>query len=121
MRKLLVLAALAAVPAGAWLACQPGDREVVVTREQFGDAWPLEVNSAKVVCTADAEAAYVRLGRKLYGFDEAAESEGYPSIQEVVRQVPVDPERPEVGSWPADPRPLAEACDTPPGDVASSH
>ena len=115
MWKLLVIAVLA----GVWLGCQPGSHEVVVTREQFGEAWPLEVNSAKVVCSQGAEVVYVRLGRKLYGLNEAAEAEGYPSITEVVRQIPVDPRRPQIGSWPADPAPLAAVCDNAPGSVAA--
>lgn len=115
MRKLLVLTGILGVVAG----CQPAEVEVVVTRDQFGDAWPLQVNSAKVLCAGAGEAAYLRLGRKLYGLNAAAEAEGLPSANEVVRQIPVDPANPAVGSWPADLAPLAEACDRAPGNVAS--
>ena len=113
MWKLLTLSALLTVIAG----CQPGGREVVVTRAQYGEAWPLEVNSAKVVCADAGDAAYVRIGRRLYGLNEAADAA--PPVSEVVRQIPVDPKNPRVGAWPADPTPLLEVCESAPGDVAS--
>jgi len=113
MRMLLTLGTLLFLLAG----CQPGEREVVVTRDQFGEAWPLQVNSAKVVCSNDGESMYVRIGRKLYGLN--ADAEAAPPVSEVVRKIPVDPRRPDVGAWPADPAPLLEVCDPPPADVAS--
>ena len=115
MQKLLILGVLFGIGVG----CQPGNREVVVTRDQFGEAWPLEVNSAKIVCDDDSEAAYLRLGRRLYGLNAAAVANGAAAASEVVRQIPVDPKRPQVGSSPADPAPLAEACDPAPGNVAA--
>lgn len=114
MRKLLTLGALLAALSG----CQPGGREIVVTRDQFGDAWPLQVNSAKVVCAEDGDATYVRVGRRLYGLNEAADAA--PPASEIVRQIPVDPKNPQVGAWPADPAPLLAACDSAPGDVAAA-
>jgi len=113
MRKLLALCALFAFAVG----CQPSGREVVVTREQFGDEWPLQVNSAKVVCPTAGNATYVRIGRKLYGVN--AEATDAPPVTEVVRQIPVDPREPAIGAWPADPTPLLAACDAAPGNVAS--
>ena len=38
------------------------DPEVVVTRRQFGADWPLEVNSANVICAEDGNVAILRLG-----------------------------------------------------------
>ena len=116
MRKLLTLCTLFTLIAPL-AGCQPGGREVVVTRDQFGDAWPLQVNSAKVVCSDDDEAAYVRIGRKLYGLN--ADAGDVPPVTEVVRQIPVNPREPGMGAWPADPAPLLAACEDPPGDVAS--
>lgn len=113
MRKLLTVGALIALAAG----CQPGRREVVVTRDQLGEAWPLQVNSAKVVCSAEGGATHVRIGRRLYGLGEAAD--GAPPVSEVMRQIPLDPRRPEMGARPADPTPLLAACDEAPGDMAS--
>ena len=113
MRKLLTLCALFGLVAG----CQPGGREVVVTRDQLGDAWPLEVNSAKVVCSDEGDATHVRIGRKLYGL--SAEAADAPPVTEIVRQIPVNPREPAAGASPADPAPLLAACDDPPGDVAS--
>ncbi len=111
MRKLLTLGALLAFAAG----CQPGAREVVMTRDQFGDAWPLQVNSAKVVCSDGSDAVYLRIGRKLYGLN--AEADAAPPVSGVLRQIPVDPKRPDIGAWPADPTPLLAACDGAPGEV----
>lgn len=113
MRNHLVLAAVA----GAALACsQAGDSEVIVTREHFGEAWPLEVNSARVECS-EAGGKVLRLGPRRYALDEAARAQGLPDATDVARRQP-DPEDPAHGSVPADLRPLAEACDVP-ADVAS--
>ena len=113
MQMLLTLCAVLILMAG----CQPSGREVIVTRDQFGEAWPLQVNSAKVVCAEEGEPIYLRIGRKLYGLN--AEAQEAPPVSEVVRQIPVDPRRPNVGAWPADPTPLLDACDAAPGNVAS--
>ena len=115
MRKPLILGLVIGVLSG----CQPSGREVVVTREQFGDDWPLQVNSAKVLCASAGDAAYLRLGRKLYALNAAAEARGVPSAKQMVRQIPVDPRNPKMGSWPANPAPLADACDSVPGNVAA--
>ena len=108
MWTLLVLGVLLGISGG----CQPGDREVVVTRDQLGEAWPLEVNSARVICDDQNGAAYLRLGRRLYGLNAAAEATGATPASQVARQIPVDPKRPVTGSGPADPALLAEACDS---------
>ena len=92
MRKPLVLGLVIGVLSG----CQPSGREVVVTREQFGDDWPLQVNSAKVLCASEGDAAYLRLGRKLYALNAAAEARGVPSAKQMVRQIPVDPRNPRI-------------------------
>lgn len=104
MRASAVLTAVAA----ALLACS--DPEVVVTRDQFGEAWPLAVNSARVVC-GEGRGARLELGVETYALDEASRAAGYPDAREVARQIPVDPSRPEIGSWPADIEPLRAVCD----------
>jgi hypothetical protein len=75
---LRVLAFGAAVVAGCG-----GDPEVVVTREQFGDAWPLAVNSAVVVCRDGGEAALLRLGVEEFALTEAARALGYRAASEI--------------------------------------
>ena len=73
-----MLAVHAAVAAGCG-----GDHEVVVTREQFGDAWPLAVNSAVVVCREGGEAALLRLGVEEFALTEAARAQGYRAASEI--------------------------------------
>ena len=57
--------------------------EVVVTREQFGDTWPLAVNSAVVVCRDGGEAALLRLGVEEFALTEAARAQGYRDAREI--------------------------------------
>ncbi|MDJ0848688.1 MAG: DUF2511 domain-containing protein [Myxococcota bacterium] len=91
-----------AAPAGLLLAILAGlaggcvDRGVVVTRDQFGDAWPLAVNSARVEC-GDGGAAVLRVGSKRFALNAAAESQGHPEPAEVLSEG-------------ADPSPLLRAC-----------
>jgi hypothetical protein len=73
-----VLGLGAAVAAGCG-----GDHEVVVTREQFGDAWPLGVNSAVVVCRDGGDAALLRLGVEEFALTEAARAQGYRDAREI--------------------------------------
>ena len=108
MRLHLVLAALAC----AALGCPGGgDSEVIVTREHFGDAWPLEVGSARVECS-EAGGTVLRLGTQRYALDDAARAQGLPDASEVARREP-DPEDPAYETLPADLTPLREACKTP--------
>ena len=80
MRNLL----LSTLAGCLWLAgCGAGDREVVVTREQFGERWPLEVNSAVVVCQTGDAGAVLKLGPKRYALDESARARGLPDAEEV--------------------------------------
>jgi len=103
MRRLPLLAALGMLAA----ACSPvHDRQVVVTREQFGGDWPLAVNSAEVVCSDADGMALLKLGTKLYALDAAARERGYPDSAEL--------RRPGAS---ADPATLRAVCDT--ADVAS--
>ena len=104
MRSSILLAAAAAVALGC------SDPEVVVTRDQFGEAWPLEVNSARVVC-GESRGARLELGVETYALDATARAAGYPDAREVARQLPVDPTHPEIGTWPADVEPLRAVCD----------
>ena len=60
-----------------------GDHEVVVTREQFGAAWPLAVNSAVVVCRDHGQAALLRLGVEEFALTEAARAQGYRDASEI--------------------------------------
>lgn len=111
MRGLLfiALAALALAAPG----CGGAEREVVLTREQLGEDWPLQVNSATVLCSEEG-GAVVKVGPSRYALDEAAAARGLPPAREIVRDIPVDPQRPEIGAWPADTEPLRAACDTTP-------
>ena len=119
MRTLIVLTVLAALT-GLGPGCRlASDDEVVVTREQFGDAWPLQVNSAKVVCTENDEDALLKLGSKLYALGAGSRARGYPDASAVARQTPVDPDNPAHGSAVADLSPLRAACDTTPENVAT--
>jgi hypothetical protein len=59
------------------------DPEVVVTREQFGDDWPLAVNSAVVVCRDRGEAALLRLGVEEFALTDAARAQGYRDAREI--------------------------------------
>lgn len=113
MRTQPVLATVAC----AVLGCVPaGDNEVIVTREQFGQDWPLEVNSAQLECS-EAGGTVLRLGSKRYALDEISRARGLPDAGEVARRQP-DPDDPAHGSVPVDLDPLREACDAP-ADVAS--
>jgi hypothetical protein len=101
---------LTALSLGILLGCSGGEREVVVTRDQFGDSWPLEVNSARVLCPSSGDAALLKLGPQRYALTESAREAGYPDAQEVARAIPVAPGQPEFGSWPADISVLGNAC-----------
>ncbi len=85
MSKDLRLAAPAGLMLAAALAAGCVDRGVVVTRDQFGDAWPLTVNSARVEC-ADSGAAVLRIGSRRYALNEAAEGEGVSDPREVLTE-----------------------------------
>ena len=74
MRRAPISATLATV----LLGCAAGEREVVVTREQLGESWPLEVNSAKVVCARGGELALLKLGTRRYALNPSARDAGYP-------------------------------------------
>jgi hypothetical protein len=67
----LVAAALA-------LGCSGGGREVVVTRDQFQQDWPLTVNSAVVICRDGSDVVLLKLGPRRYGLSEAARAAGHP-------------------------------------------
>lgn len=91
------------------LACSPGpEREIVVTRDQIGSDWPLQVSSARVSC--DESGAVLRIGQKRYALDEAALASGLPDAREVAVQRP-HPDDPAHTSVPADLAPLRAACD----------
>ena len=86
-------------PAGLLLAALAAgcvDRGVVVTRDQFGDDWPLAVNSARVECE-EAGAVVLRLGSRRFALNEAAANQGHPEPAEVLAEG-------------ADPSPLLSAC-----------
>lgn len=80
-RPLAPLALVLALAASA--GCSPAEREVVVTRDQFGERWPLEVNSAVVVCAGDEAGAVLKVGMQRYALDEAARARGFPDVREV--------------------------------------
>ena len=105
MRTLSILTAACCLA----LACAPrGEREIVVTRDQLGNQWPLQVNSAMLSCSD--EGAVLRLGRKRYALDETALAHGLPDAREIAARRP-HPDDPGRASVPADLAPLLEACD----------
>ena len=77
MRQILLAACLLVFAAGC------GDPEIIVTRDQFGDEWPLAVNSAVVVCADDGAAPLLKLGVRRYALNEAARARGYPDAAEI--------------------------------------
>ena len=104
MRKLFILTATCCFA----LACTPrGAEEIVVTREQLGAGWPLQVNSARLSCS-DA-GAVLRLGQKRYALDSVALAQGLPDAREIAARRP-PPEDPHGASVPADLAPLLDAC-----------
>ena len=106
-RRLFVgLLTLLAVAAG----CTPeGTREVVVTRDQLGTAWTLQVNSATVVCS-EAEGAVLKVGTKRYALNDKARERGLPDAREVSRIVLIHSGRPEGGTAFADTDVLGALC-----------
>jgi hypothetical protein len=80
MRKLLLVISV--------LACASGcsDPEVIVTRDQFGDDWPLTLNSAVVVCADEGATPLLKVGVKRYALNEAARARGYPEATELARE-----------------------------------
>jgi hypothetical protein len=101
LRKLLVPLLFSAL---GGTAC--ADRDVVVTRDQYGDAWPLQVNSARVVCPDDgADGVLLKLGPETYALDPLAESQGHPSADRVAT---------------LDPSVLRSACERDPSDIATA-
>ena len=104
MRTLLRLAAASCLALG----CAPSDGdEIVVTREQLGRDWPLEVNSAFIHCGDDG--AVLRLGIARYALDEHALAQGLPDAREVAARRP-HPQDPEHSTVAADLAPLRAAC-----------
>ena len=104
MRPTTLLIAIA----GLSLACgMADDEEVVVTRAQFGEEWPLEVNSARLSCSD--EGAVLRIGQKRYALDAAGLSRGLPDARQVTVRRP-HPDDPAHAAAPADLAPLREAC-----------
>ncbi|MBW2270404.1 MAG: DUF2511 domain-containing protein [Deltaproteobacteria bacterium] len=104
MRTLSILTAVCCLALG----CTPeNEAEIVVTRDQLGAEWPLEVNSARLRCSD--EGAVLRLGQKRYALDAAALAQGLSDAREVAIQRP-DPADPDHASVPADLTPLLEAC-----------
>ena len=112
MRRLFVLTIRAALGLGCGAG---GEREVVLTRADLGDDWPLAVNSATVLCS-DEGSAVPKLGPRRYALDDTTDR--YPHAREVARAIPVDPNNPDIGAWPADTEPLRAICDRTP-DVAT--
>ena len=80
--------------------CGTSEREVVVTRDQFGTAWPLAVNSARVICSGGDDAV-LKVGPQRYALTPAARADGYPDVAAVAR---------------GDTEPLRAVCDA---DVAA--
>lgn len=97
--------------AAAVLGCAESGREVVVTRDQLGSSWPLAVNSATVICGGDA-GVELKLGPRRYALDDAARARGLPDAKEIAAEIPVDPSRPEIGTWPGDVAVLRSACES---------
>ena len=104
MRKLFILTAICCLA----LACTPqGAEEIVVTRDQLGAQWPLQVNSARLSCSD--EGVVLRLGQKRYALDTVALAQGLPDAREIAVRRP-QPGAPDGASVPADLAPLLDAC-----------
>lgn len=69
---------------GLAVACS--DPEVIVTRDQFGDEWPLTVNSAVVVCAENGETPLLKVGVRRYALNEAGRARGYPDAAEIAAE-----------------------------------
>jgi hypothetical protein len=79
MSKLLFVVSLLAFASGC------GDPEIIVTRAQFGEDWPLTLNSAVVVCADEGATPLLKVGVKRYALNEAARARGYPEATEFAR------------------------------------
>ena len=101
--KLLLGAALV-------LGCSAPRAEVVVTAAQFGDDWPLNVGSAVLLCGASGEPSLLKVGSHRYALDQAGRAAGHLDAAAVARELPIDPQRSELGTRPADPASLLSVC-----------
>jgi hypothetical protein len=83
MRRGFAGALAAAALVGALPACSGDGHEVVVTREQFAERWPLEVNSAVVVCPGGEHGSLLKIGTRRYALDDAALAQGFPDARQL--------------------------------------
>ncbi len=103
--------ALAIAVAASTLACNIDvERRTIVTRDQFGERWPLEVNSAVVECSRDGAVAVLKVGTKRYALNDKARERGLPDAREVSRIVLIHSGRPEGGTAFADTDVLGALC-----------
>ena len=109
MHKALLLSTLVALGLTVLSLGCGGDREIVVTRDQFGAAWPLQIASAKVVCSRGSAGALLKVGPRRYALDDQARSRGYPPASEIARSLPPGPDAP--AGTTADVRLLRDVCE----------
>ena len=103
--------ALAIAVAASTLACNIDvERRTIVTRDQFGERWPLAVNSAVVECSRDGSVAVLKVGTKRYALNDKARERGLPDASEVSRIVPILSGRPVSGTAFADTDELGTVC-----------
>jgi hypothetical protein len=99
------------IAVGSCLACNLDlERRRIVTRDQFGERWPLAMNSAVVECSRDGSIAVLKVGRKRYALNDKARERGLPDAREVSRIVPVHTGRPERGTAFANTDELGALC-----------
>ena len=111
LRFALRVALAIAVGVGSTLACNIGvERRIIVTRDQFGERWPLAVNSAVVECSRDGSVAVLKVGTKRYALNDKARERGLPDAREVSRIVLIHSGRPEGGTAFADTDVLGALC-----------
>jgi hypothetical protein len=65
----------------------PDSAGLLVTREQFGEKWPLTVDRAYVGCVI-GRLALIKINGKTYGLTGAARAQGYPPLDNLWRDNP---------------------------------
>ncbi len=100
-----------AVTIGSTLACGIDiERRTIVTRDQFGDQWPLAINSAVVECSRDGSVAILKVGSKRYALNDRARALGFPDARELSPVVPSQRRRSESGTSVVDTDELGTIC-----------
>jgi hypothetical protein len=73
---------------GFLLACNIDvESRTIVTRDQFGERWPLQMNSAVVECSRGGSVAVLKVGSTRYALNDGARKRGLPDAREVSRDL----------------------------------